>query len=274
MKFLNTLLFLQSCAVAGAFTFVNPSAGRAPTQLYNVNPVGNSPGYTSKTADWEIEKISPIVKIQGTTRHTWNFNDINKEIVQVALETGGRPMNCDIQLWIGPDWTPVTMKAYSEDGQVRPIQSLVGTRNKSANLEIRNTASSEFPLSAACSYAVEPLADARIALGQTKGDYIEGKAIYTKTFGPEVGQVQVMLETDGRMLNAKVELLNGPNNVKQAFEIFTNNGKLNSLFVVFDTPGEGNVVRVTNLAPLEFPCTAYTAATKSSSESPGAMTWN
>jgi len=260
--------------MAGAFTFVSPSAGRPATQLYNVNPVGNSPGYTSKTSGWDMENISPLVKIQGTTRHTWNFNDISKEILQVALSTGGRPMNTDLQLWIGPDWTPVTVKAYSEDGKVRPIQTLIGTRNKSANLEVRNTAGSEFPIDATASYATESLAEARVKLGQTPGDYIEGKAIYTKTFGPEVGQVQVLLETDGRMLNAKVELLNGPNNVKQAFEIFTNNGKLNSLFVVFDTPGEGNVVRVTNLAPLEFPCNAYTSASKTSSEGGGSLTWN
>lgn len=51
-----------------------------------------------------------------------------------------------------------------------------------------------------------------------------------------------------------------PNNFKQKYEVFTNNGLLNSLYVIFNTPGAGNVVRVTNLAPLEFPCKAFIAS--------------
>jgi hypothetical protein len=76
-------------------------------------------------------------------------------------------------------------------------------------------------------------------------------------FAANVQRVQVLLSTDKLMLNAKIEVLNGPNNIKQSFEIFTNNGLLNSLYVVFNLPGSGNTVRVTNIAPLEFPCKAY-----------------
>merc|ERR1712003_380115 len=57
-----------------------------------------------------------------------------------------------------------------------------------------------------------------------------------------------MGKTEGKQLNAKIELLNGPNNVKQEYEVFTNNGELNSLFVVFDMPVEGYAIRVKNLA--------------------------
>ena len=63
-----------------------------------------------------------------------------------------------------------------------------------------------------------------------------------------------MLNTDGKQLNARVELLNAPNNPKQTFEVFTNNGELNSLCVCFNTPDAGNTVRIVNLAPVEFPC--------------------
>ena len=34
-------------------------------------------------------------------------------------------------------------------------------------------------------------------------------------------------KADGKQLNARVELLNAPNNPKQTFEVFTNNGELN-----------------------------------------------
>jgi hypothetical protein len=55
-------------------------------------------------------------------------------------------------------------------------------------------------------------------------------------------------------LNARIELLNAPNNPKQTFEVFTNNGELNSLCVCFNTPDVGTTVRIVNLAPVEFPC--------------------
>ena len=59
---------------------------------------------------------------------------------------------------------------------------------------------------------------------------------------------------DGKQLNARVELLNAPNNPKQTFEVFTNNGELNSLCVCFNIIDAGNTVRIVNLAPVEFPC--------------------
>ena len=37
---------------------------------------------------------------------------------------------------------------------------------------------------------------------------------------------QVILNTEGRQLKARIELLNAPNNPKQTYEIFTNNGDL------------------------------------------------
>ena len=62
-----------------------------------------------------------------------------------------------------------------------------------------------------------------------------------------------MLHTDGRQLNAKIELLNAPNNPKQVYEVFTNNGDLNRLVVCFDIPEAGNTIRIINLATVEFP---------------------
>jgi hypothetical protein len=54
----------------------------------------------------------------------------------------------------------------------------------------------------------------------------------------------------------------GPNNVKQNFEAFTNNGQLNSLYVLFNTPGGGNTIRIRNQNTVEFPFRAYVSAVK------------
>jgi len=182
-------------------------------------------------------------------------------MVQVGIDSNGRPVEALIELWIGPDWTPMKVKAYTEDGLMRPIQSLIGTRNKAAAIDINNTGPGDFPLNAAAAYAKPPLANVRQELlTANQGRYIEGGAVHSVNFDATVDQVQVLLYTDTRQLNAQVELLNGPNNFKQKFEVFTNNGMLNSLYVVFNSPGSGNVVRVTNLAPLEFPCKAFIAS--------------
>jgi len=208
---------------------------------------------------WGIKDISPDGKLQqrveGMTRKTWKFNDLSKDRVQVAVSSEGRPVNADIQLWLGPDWTPFTLKAYSEDGKARPIQTLVGTRNKAAMIEVRNNGEYEFPISAASNYAVEAMATVPKEIpATTEGERVDGGALRSFPVDPSAEQLEVVLCTTGQQLNARIELLNAPNNPKQTFEVFTNNGELNSLCVCFNVPDQGSTVRIVNLAPVEFPC--------------------
>mmetsp|Transcript_2983 Transcript_2983/g.7761 ORF Transcript_2983/g.7761 Transcript_2983/m.7761 type:complete len:259 (-) Transcript_2983:89-865(-) len=250
---------LALCALPATAAFTVPSKVTKPS--FALHSTAEVPVPSGGAVSWELPSISPIKRVEGESRHTFNFGDISSEVVQVAMKTSGRPMNADIEVWIGPDWTPLQLKTYCDDGLVRPMQALVGTRNKAAQVEIRNTGPYEFPLDVACSYAKAPLKDIRNAIPASNPPrYIEGGAIYSLPFDNTCEQVQVLLNTDSRQLNAVVELLNGPNNIKQQYEIFTNNGLLNSLYVVFNTPGSGNTVRVKNLAPLEFPCKAFISA--------------
>merc|ERR1711871_100186 len=226
--------------------------------------MGNVISMSMSTASpWDLKAITPDgglkQRVEGMTRKTWQFNDLDKDRVQVALESSGRPIKSEIELWIGPDWTPFKMKAYSEDGKLRPIHTIVGTRNKEAMIEVRNEGEYEFPFDAAANYAEGTMAAVPHDIPETQsGERVDGGAIRSYVLQPTTGRLEVVLKTEGKQLNARIELLAGPNNPKQWFECFTNNGELNSLVVSFNSLEAGNTFRVINLAPVEFPLYYYT----------------
>lgn len=107
-----------------------------------------------------------------------------------------------------------------------------------------------FPLAA----AVEALGEESPAMtlaSMSKPRTVQGGAVFTTPFTPAVASVQIMLKTDGRPLNARIELLQGPNNNKQVMELYSEDGLERPFYAVLDTPGHGNVVRIVNTATVE-----------------------
>lgn len=211
----------------------------------------------------DIQKVweeSTPITVQGGSLRTWSFMSAAVERVQVILKTEGRPLNADVELWQGPDNTPQKMAVYLEDGDLRPFCAVIESPRGSNTVAVRNTAHMEFPLAA----SVEPdivgvaspgLAAAAGELYRKKGKVVQGGAIQTYPFEPNVASVSVLLKTDGRPLNSRVELLQGPNNNKQVIEVYTEDGYERPFFMVVATPGSGNVVRLCNTATVEFPMT-------------------
>lgn len=216
-----------------------------------------------------FDSCNPTTVQGGGTLRTWSFANPLVNFVQVLVKTEGRPLDADIQLWQGPDNTPHKLKVYLEDGGMRTFHTLIGTPNSPNTIAIRNTGMLEFPLAAVVqvdrpggagneeSFGGQAAALAIESSG--KAELIQGGALRTYPFDVHVSSVAVLLKTDGRPLNARIELLQGPNNNKQVVEVYTEDGMNRPFFALLDTPGSGNVVRVVNTAPVEFPLAATVA---------------
>jgi hypothetical protein len=265
MKFLACIAL--ATAINGASAFVAPQASRATNQLamsdYNVNtsvrdnvdvgmggPLSRGAGGRDLAEIWD--NSSPVI-VQGGSLRTWSFANPAIESVQVLLKTEGRPLDADVELWQGPDNTPHKMRVYVEDGALRTFNAVIGTPRGPNTVAIRNIGQLEFPLDA----VVRPDRDDGLAAGiasvATRSETIQGGALRTYPFNPTVDSVAIILKTDGRPLNARIELLQGPNNNKQVVELYTEDGLDRPFFAIVETPGSGNVVRVVNTAPVEFP---------------------
>ena len=199
------------------------------------------------------EGIDSAILVQGGSLRTWSYRSPAIEQVQVVLSTEGRPLDADIELWHGPDNTPCKMRVYVENGQLRPFSAVVETPRGPNTVAIRNIGQIEFPIAANVVADVVDMPSADCVQSSTT---IQGGALRTYPFDPSVDSVQVLLKTDGRPLNARIELLQGPNNNKQVIELYTEDGCDRPFFCVLETPGSGNVVRIVNTAPVEFPMSA------------------
>jgi hypothetical protein len=193
------------------------------------------------------------VLVQGGSLKTWSYRSPSVEQAQVILSSEGRPIDADIELWNGPDNTPCKMRVYVQNGEFHPFSAVLETPRGPNTVAIRNIAQLEFPLAAK---VVADNVDHPNQEALASGMVLQGGAMRTYPFHPEVESVQVFLKTDGRPLSARIELLQGPNNNEQVIELYMEDGMDRPFFCILATPGPGNVVRIVNTAPVEFPMTA------------------
>ena len=177
---------------------------------------------STQRADIQFSKniwdtLSPVT-VQGGSLRTWS---VDADRVQVLMKTDGRPLNANIELWHGPDNTPLKMGVYIENGDIRPFSAVVETPRGHNAIAIRNTGQLEFPMSACVEADAKKnknsnsLGDITKRLSE-KGTArtVQGGAVRTYPFSSSVSSVQIMLKTEGRPMSARIELLQGPNNIK------------------------------------------------------------
>jgi len=285
MKIYGAILALCVVSSSSAFVAQNP-AFKASTSLYSApsyigvmngnteSTTTTSPSLSANSPTWkermEAEQSAGVLKsakevwdasspitIQGGSLRTCSF-DGSVDRVQVLLKTEGRPLTSNVELWQGPDNTPQQINVYIEDGSYRPFRAVIETPGGSNAVCIRNTGNMEFPMAACVDGEVENSGTSPSVLleSKDKGRIVQGGAVHTTPFNANVQSVQILLKTDGRPMNARIELLQGPNNNKQVMEVYVEDGQTRPFYAVIETPGTGNVVRIVNTSTVEYPMNA------------------
>jgi hypothetical protein len=215
----------------------------------------------------DIWDKSPSVKIQGDTLKTWDIGEETTERVQVSIRSSGRPVDTEIQLWHTPAYVPTKMHIYTENGVTRPINTIIETPKHPKTVAVYNTGSGEFPFDA--NVAKTGLDKAYASLQSVPSEMLQGGSLKSYEFGAEVDSVQVLLmsgELGGRNMKCKIEVTQGPNQVKQYIEMYASSGYKSPFYAVLATPGSINTVRVINQNDVEFPFDAWVLPYETGSE--------
>jgi len=111
------------------------------------------------------------------------------------------------------------------------------------------------------------LGPAFASLGNAENCNVQGGQITSYVFGPEVDSVQILLKplNGERNIKARIELTQGPNQVKQSFELYASSGYKNPFYAMIQTPGAESTIRVINQNNVEFPFNAWVLPSMSSS---------
>lgn len=203
--------------------------------------------------------------VHGNSLKTYSFSR-GVDRAELLMKTQGRPLDADVEIWQGPDNTPLKIRVHLEDGGKRTFRSsfeLPGMYSHS--IAIRNIGQEHSPLTSGL------FSDPQQRRNNSKGpaqalsnisepSLIQGGSLNTYRFKTNVESVQVMIKTNGLALNARVELFQGPENDKHVMEIYSENGNERPFYAVVETPGAGNVVSITNTASIEFPIYASVEA--------------
>jgi len=203
-------------------------------------------------ASQDIFKEIENVQVQGGTLKTCSFGE-DVERVTVLMKTQGGPLYANVELWRGPS-IPQRMSIYLEDGSINPFRAVIETPSTTNTIAIRNTASMEFPLTTAVE--ADTIGIEVAGAGLDYDDYTtmcQGNSNCAKTYDVNVQSILLTLRSEGRPIDAKVELLQGPGSNRQEMNIYSENGKIHPFNCIIDTPGPECTIRVINSGTVEFP---------------------
>jgi len=203
---------------------------------------------------WETEAPQTI---QGASLKTWDFNSEHLDAVQVLLKTEGRPLKADIELWQGEN-APQKISVYSENGDTRPLSAFIATPYQGHTaVAVKNSGEGEFPMKACVEADLHQNGNHLAGSGPANGNHlakntlqqlwnkarpktVQGDgATYVVPLEANIQRVQILITSEKNPINARIEILEGPNNVKQVMEISTEDGKARPFFLCSRFTGSG-----------------------------------
>jgi hypothetical protein len=195
----------------------------------------------------------------GKTVRTYQI-PLDVERAQVYIKTNGRPMKAKVELWVGPLRTVHTMDMDVEDGNESVYRALLKFKKAGPTLRIITSEEEALPVlagvqvlkgeqNALVAKYTENLWDispkTKIQGGPTSGG---PGAVRVFPIDASVDTIQLICwskDTSKKSLKAKIELLQGPNNYKQVYDLQCGGGS-QPFHLVLQTPGAGWVVRIYN----------------------------
>jgi len=181
----------------------------------------------------------------------------------MIFKTGGRPLKAKAELLLGPIRTVHTLDMDLEDGGETPVQATLTLKKLAPLLRVTTSESLELPVLAgvyvpsperikelqtntenvweSCDKAQKQLVQG----GSTAGG---GGAMRYWTIPSNVETVQILAwskDVGKKSLKLDIEVLQGPNNIKQKYFLQCGGGS-QPYHAVFATPGDGCVIRMTN----------------------------
>ena len=187
------------------------------------------------------------------------------ERIQLLFQTNGRPLKCKVGLWLGPLRQTHNCEMNIEDGSEFPFRYILKFKNVGQVLRIETSKMHELPVLAGVlipsperqeelkknTEAVWKSAEKTLIQG---GSVEGGKgAVRTWVIPENVESVQFLSwakDTGMKSFKMKIELLQGPNNVTQEFDLQCGGGS-QPFHCVFETPGADWLIRIYNKKYLE-----------------------
>ncbi len=190
---------------------------------------------------------NPVI-VQGGSLHTWSHSYMKD--AEVTLNTEGRLLDSVVELWEGPRHAPIRLRVYSDDGHKRPFRGVFHGMKIPNTIAVRNIGPVEFPINTHATTQNIAYPSQRCL---SSFQLIQGESIKTYSFDHCVKNVEMVIKTNGRPFSCRIEVLQGSCDNKQVVELYSEDGYFRPFFCILETPGFGNVVRISNTASIEFP---------------------
>lgn len=186
--------------------------------------------------------------------------------VQYKIESFGRPVKGQVNLWLGPGRSTHTLKFDTESGVEFPIESVLKFKNGHDGAPVMKVSTTDdycFPMKFSAHVPSPERAeelnantekqfysatrDEKMVIQGSQTDGKQGAWRYWN-IPQEVESIQLLgwsVDTGKKSFKVQIELLQGPNNLKQSLFLQCGGGS-QPYHTVIQTPGSGWTVRIQN----------------------------